>query len=109
MRKLFWSVAAVCLLAGGLGVHFTLKMRGQHAAPAQPDAADEEQDAPRTAFVPLPRSTPSVEKLLEALEIIEPIVVEGTPREPPPPPEFGGAALPGSGMRVVALAQRPRP
>ncbi len=110
MRNLVWGTVAACVVAAALGaLHFTLKMRRSHAVAAQAGSAEEEQEAPRAAFVPMPHSTPSVEKLLEAMEIIEPIVVEGTPADPPPAPEFGGMALPGPEVRVTALGKEPPP
>lgn len=108
MRKLLWGTIAACLLAAGLGaLHFTLKMRRQQTASIGPAPAEEEQTAPRAAFVPMAGSMPSMEQLID--EIIEPIVVEGTQAEPPPLPEFGGVTLPGKGVRVMALAAEPTP
>ena len=111
MRKLLWSAVAVSLLAAGLGVHFMLKMRGGHTVVVQPGPAEEEQEAPRAAFVPMPGHMPTVERLLEAMEIIEPIDVENTPPAPPPGPEFAGAWQPGTKVQVEALKpkQPPRP
>jgi hypothetical protein len=107
MRKVLWSTILACLIAGGLGVHFARQAHNEHTVVVRPGSAEEEQEAPPTAFVPLPGSMPSVERLLEAMEIIEPIVVEGTPPEPPPAPEFGGVTLPGQPGRVLVLGPAP--
>jgi hypothetical protein len=111
MRKLVWGGVVACLVAGGFGVHFGLQKRSRHVETVVPAAVEEEQESPRAAFVPMPQSTPSVGKLLEMLDIVEPIVVEGPPDDPPPAPQIGGAVLPGQRARVVALGSDlpPRP
>jgi hypothetical protein len=122
MRKLIWGGAAVALTAAALGIYLALPTRP--AAP-EPEPAEEQQEEP-----PVVRAEPPAESLwsrpmpgpdearereqriLAVVNVEEPIVVEGEPAEPPPPPEIGGAPLPGRTIVVAALEpdrQAPRP
>jgi hypothetical protein len=107
MHKIVWSGIAACLVAVGFGVYWSVDK--QPAIPAVLESTWEEQEPVAAApFVAALDQSPSAR---EAAEVVEPIVVEDAFIEPPPPPQFGGAALPGQGIRVVALGadQPPRP
>jgi hypothetical protein len=114
MRKLVWGGIVACFLIGGLGVYLAMNSRSPVPAPVSVDV--EEQEAPPTVpfavgelvhHEPAQNEPMKVERI--SVAIGEPIVVEGLPAEPPPPPAFGGEPVAPSNVYLIAPGAEPPP
>jgi hypothetical protein len=111
MRKLVWGGIVACLVSGGLGVYLAVNRPWPVQTPASSDV--EEQEAPPSVPYAVGAFTqnapPSI--LCRSIDANEPIVVEGTTVEPPPPPEFGGEPVGHSNVYAIGRGYEtpPRP
>jgi hypothetical protein len=110
MRKVIWAGAAACAVAGGLGVY--LALQPGPAAPVGQGPAEEQEPAVAQTAHPAPpvaaaRETERLPEQREAVEVFEPIVVEGAGAEPPPAPEVGGETVPGKDRSGAVPGQQP--
>ncbi len=109
MRKLIVGAVAVCLTVGTVGVYLATKSYRQE--PTLPSLVEEEQEAPAVTPFPLgelARQTQPAENKENAIEAIEPIVVEGPAPESSTVTEIGGERVPGENVPIV-VTSAPRP
>lgn len=103
MRKLVFGAAAVCLIVGALGAYIARQTNRQ--VPLLPNL-EEEQEAPAVTPFPLgdlARQTRPTEDNENAIEAVEPIVVEGAALEPSTVTKGGGETLPLEGIEEFGV------
>jgi len=104
MRKLIFGAAAICLVVGALGVYIARQASRQ--TPLLPNL-EEEQETPAVTPFPLGdlarHMQPTVDRE-NAIEAVEPIVVEGPALEPSTVTEIGGERVPGENVPVVVTS-----